>query len=277
MASGARSAPVGQATAPRSTRTWRNIPSSTSGSKTVPWMAELPRNRFMSTWPDVPSTNRTCNRRPGIASTLSTRQGVEGLGWGTTPAVGSVSAASVDGIGSSSPKDRPGDRLPTRALGRGHEPFHPGCRPALTSRQPGYDNDCQLLVEVLRQDQLLYLLDVLSFVVPFEGVTALFVALPSGGGTASLVAPGQGLFAAGARHLADHFGDLLQQRPVERQSVGRQLRRLALFIQEVAAPGEKNSRGGHREDHYPFSAHCAPPFFAAAQGRNRPPRPAESR
>src|ERR1700693_4459775 len=77
MASGARSAPLGQQTAPNSsTKTrWNRSGLRANGSKTVPRISSFPRRTPRSTSPIVPSAKQTRRRLPDRVSTVATRQG----------------------------------------------------------------------------------------------------------------------------------------------------------------------------------------------------------
>lgn len=90
MASGARSAPVGQCTAPNTTSTCRNLSGSRRGSKDVPSSFGTARKRSNSTSPCVPATNATLSREPGNACADTTRHGTWCRIVGTTVAVRSL-------------------------------------------------------------------------------------------------------------------------------------------------------------------------------------------
>jgi|HubBroStandDraft_6_1064221.scaffolds.fasta_scaffold153188_2 hypothetical protein len=89
MASGARSRPPGQVTAPDSIRACANRVASRSAAK-MPADPEWTKSES-STFPSVPSLKRTCRRKSDSTSTCATRQGVAGRTAGVNPAGTSVS------------------------------------------------------------------------------------------------------------------------------------------------------------------------------------------
>tara|TARA_B100000686_G_scaffold353525_1_gene459490 strand:+ start:2640 stop:2912 length:273 start_codon:yes stop_codon:yes gene_type:complete len=66
-----------------------------------------------------------------------------------------------------------------------------------------------ITLEVFCLNQLHNFFSTFSFLIPFEGITAFFIALASQGRTAALVAPFQGLIATGTGYLTNDFGYLL--------------------------------------------------------------------
>lgn len=93
MASGDRSAPFGQRTAPSATAAWAKKRSSRKASKTVPSTPCPQRNLPKSTRPVVPSTNRTASVLRPLTPTATSRQGACDWAGSVTRAAVSDSAA----------------------------------------------------------------------------------------------------------------------------------------------------------------------------------------